>query len=708
MAAWRKNNPARAREHWRTKYWKKKGFPGFRGVALGGKDVTPEIRQRYHHLCALVHRLAYEYYIWAAPTVSDAEYDRLFDELKQIEKDHPELADPNSPTVRVGCSALSTFAKVAHQVPMLSLDKATTAEEVAALLGGHQGVIEPKVDGCSLSIRYVKGRLVQALTRGNGREGDDVTHNARTIRTIPLWLKKPLTIEVRGEVYMKYSDFAKMNEALAAAGEELAANPRNSASGALKLKDSKECAKVPLNFMACHILEPVEGYATQDAVLELLEELGFATTSALPLPIEECTTMFQSDVNLGSVPDIKEHIDNLDTSRKLQDFPTDGLVFKINDLAVQRELGNGTTAPRWAVAFKYPPEQVETRITQIEFTVGKTGKVTPVAILEPVLISGSQVSRASLCNGDELRRLKVDVGDSVLVEKSNEIIPKVVRVTKKHTRGKIAQMPTECPDCGAQLVPYEGMVDIFCVNPACTGQVEARMRYATGKQALDIDGCGEQTVKLLIQGGIHTLGDLFAATDFPYLKPAARKKLLAGRELALKAPFHRKLIACGIEGWGVQTCQDITQRFPSFDQLVDASDTNAIEPVPGIGPVRAASLRNYLQTWAEELVRLAELGFWKVTKRDQIENPAIRGKTFCITGGLPDCSREQAHAEILKRGGLVKSSVSRQLNYLVVGDAGGQNKASAALRWGTVCLTPEEFFKMMDWFPVAVNPEREH
>jgi DNA ligase (NAD+) len=698
MAQWRKANPLEAREQWRRAYWRGKGYPGYAGVALGLMNVPKEIRKKVLKLREQIHQWNHDYYVWSLDTVSDAEYDRAFEELRGLEAKHPEMADPNSPTMRVGAPLTSSLAKVEHTTPMLSLDKVTTPQAVCKFFGKVGGVVEPKVDGASLAVRYVNGRLLQAVTRGDGKQGEDVTHNARTIQSLPLVLPKSLTIEVRGEVFVKLSDFAKMNAAKVAAGEEPASNPRNTASGALQLLKSESCAAVPLSFMACRVVERIPGYDTHDALLELLEELGFITTSALPLPVKDCMTMFQS-------------VGHLDASRRCQDFPTDGLVFKINDLKVQAELGEGTTAPRWALAFKYPPEQATTRVESIEFTVGKTGKITPVANLTPVLLSGSVVSRASLCNRNELQRLKVDTGDQVVIEKSNEIIPKVLKVAKKGSQ-KVAKMPDKCPACGEPVTEFKDYVDLFCMNPLCAGQLEARLVHATGKSALDIDGCGPALIGQLLEHGITSLAALLAAKDFPFLKPAARKKLREGTAAAARAPFWRKLMALCIDSWGEKTCQEVAARFLEIQELLDndmVDEAKAIAALDGmrqnVGKNAAAAWDQFFSSHLEELDQLAATGFWKPCANTQIENPNIKGKAFCITGSLNGCERHVAHEAIRQRGGIVKSSVTRHTDYLVVGENSGGNKSAAAQRWSTRCLTPDAFFELMEWFPAFEKPD---
>lgn len=710
MRAWRNSNREHVRRLWRRTAWRRKGFNNYEGVALGGMETALEIQRQAKALRQQLSTWNHEYYVLAYSSVTDAEYDTRLEELKALEAAHPVLHDPNSPTQRVGAAAVAALGRVAHKLPMLSLEKVKAAGGVVQFFSGpHPGVIEPKVDGVSLDVAYVNGRLVQAATRGDGQVGQDVTPSARTIRTLPLVLRKSLTLHVRGEVFLKWSDFEKLNQRLEAQGEELSAHPRTAAAGALGLKHASEAARVPLSFLAYSVTGPVETrtLATHVDVLELLEELGFLTPLALPAPLESCESMFQTGFRLDDVAEVADRIARLEKARRVQDFPTDGLVFKVDDLAVQARLGLGTTFPKWAVAFKFQPDRVKTRLLAVTWTVGKTGKVTPVGAFEPVLLGGSRVARASLCNADEIGRLNVNVGDEVLVEKSNEIIPRIVAVAVKHSPGVVAAL-TVCPACGVALRRYAGLVDSFCVNRVCSAQVGARLLYAVGKSGLDIDGCGAQAVATCLASGVDTLAALMGERDFAFFKGALRKKMQAGVQKALEAPLWRKLSALCIEGWGRQTCQEVAARWPTFSGLLDAAgDGSQLQDV--VGAVRAAAFDAYANAQVADLVRLTEAGFFP-EQAAEVEG-TLQGQCFCITGALPGVgNRRDAEAEILKRGGLAKSSVTRAVKYLVVGTEAGSKKLDAARRLGTRCLTPDEFFDLLGWRPVVVatDPERDY
>ena len=707
MREFREKHRQHMRLIWRQEYWRKKGFTNYTGVALGGMEITPEIRREVEELRAKLHEWNFEYYVWMAGP-EDAVYDRAMERLKELEKQYPQLEDPNSPTCLVGAPLPTGDREVKHRVPMLSLDKAKTVQEVLKFFGkDYEGVVEPKIDGYSLSLRYVNGRLIQALTRGNGTEGSDVTPNARTIGSLPKVLRgsKKYTMEVRGEVFVKWSDFAKHNERLVAELEDALANPRN-AIAVISAKNPADTAKVPLSFAAYAIVGFNEGYTLEKHTdeLDLLEELGFITPSALPAPIQSCPAMYQVGLNLADPVEIASWIEQLDEARVLQDFPTDGLVFKINDLRTQNELGVGTTAPKWAVAFKYPPEQVKTKVLGIEWTVGKTGKVTPVANLEPVQVSGSTVARASLCNAREIKELGVNIGDEVILEKSNEIIPKIVSVVARHSQAPAAA-PTECPICHAKLQEYKGYVDIFCVSPKCKAQIEARLVYAVGKNALDIDGCGPQAIATFVAHGVTTLPELLKS-DCACFKGATKTKIQAGLAKALKAPFWRKLAALCIDTWGKVTCQEVATRWPTIGEFADASDTKQMAFILGADKTKEFNI--YMASRGAEFEALFDMNFFP-TEAEKIDG-GLAGKSFCITGTINGVGRPEVEEEIRKRGGVAKGSVSRKLDFLVVCEQPGTNKLTGARRWGTKILTADQLFEMMNWRPkiTASDPNPEY
>jgi DNA ligase (NAD+) len=664
-------------------------------------DAPIDVRREVAELRKNLHDWSFQYYVWSAGP-DDSVYDAAYARLQEIEKKYPGLEDPNSPTQRVG-APVPFGDKVKHKVPMLSLEKAKSPTEVAKFFDRDcEGVIEPKIDGLSLSLRYINGRLVQALTRGNGEEGQDVTPNARTIRSLPVMLRnKNLTLEVRGEVFMRWSHFEQLNKRLIEEQDQPLANPRNAASGALSLKSPLEVRKVPLSFIAYRIVGRVEGEKLErhTQVLELLEELGFMTCSNLPSPAGECPSMYQAGLRLNDLSEITAWVTTLDKARRLQDFPTDGLVFKVDDLSVQHELGVGTTAPKWAVAFKYPPDQVKTRIKGIEWTVGKTGKITPVAEFEPVVVSGSTVARASLCNAAEIKRLGVNVGDEVMIEKSNEIIPKVITVVAKHSKHP-AQPPKTCPVCSSAIHSFEGYVDVFCTNPGCQAQAAARLTYAVSKNALDIDGCGPQAITTFVAHGVVTLPALLTS-DCACFKGATKTKLQAGLKKAMTVPLWRKLSALCIDGWGRTTCQEVATRWPALPLLLDAQDNKELDFI--VGEAKAKELSSYMKSHEAELGELLDLGYFPV-EAVVATTGALNGKSFCITGSLvtgegEEVGRAEAQEQIENRGGIAKNSCTSKTDFLVVGETPGNNKLAAARRWGTKTISADQLFDMLDWRP---------
>lgn len=468
------------------------------------------------------------------------------------------------------------------------------------------------------------------------------------------------------------------------------------------MKSPADAAKVPLSFIAYQLISRDMEFERHSEMLAELEEFGFITPSALPPAIGDSPSMYQHGFRLDDINEIRSWVTQLDKARRVQDFPTDGLVFKVDELKIQQELGTGTTSPKWAVAFKYPPDQVKTRIKAIQWTVGKTGKITPVAEFEPVIVSGTKVARASLCNPNEIKQLGVNVGDEVIIEKSNEIIPKVISVAVRHSKHP-AEPPKKCPVCGGEIQHYAEYKDVFCVNSSCKAQAEARLIYAVSKNALDVDGCGPQAISLLVAAGVNNLPALLKS-DCACLKGATRKKVLESLKKAMGAPFWRKLSALSIDMWGKNTCQAVATRWPTMNALVDALDALKDKPKDKsdkflddiIGEKQVEELGVYLQAHNGELLALCEQGFFPDTAEEQ--DGTLAGKTFCITGEV-GIQRHIAEEEIRKRGGLTKSSVSRKVDFLVVGNDPGANKQAAARRWGTKCLTPDELFEMMSWRP---------
>lgn len=651
----------------------------------------------------LIRQYDHYYYVLDAPQIEDVKYDKLYKELADLEAKHPELYEPNSPTKRIGGIGSSGFVKTKHERKMLSLPNAYSPKEVLGFFNvGEEVVLEPKIDGLSLKLIYKEGQLFKAVTRGNGEFGDDVTENARTIVSIPLVLFSPIDIEVTGEVYMTYSTFNTLNEELEAEDSDQFANARNAAGGTLKLKNPAEVAKRKLSFVAHGCTTEFEEVNTQMDLIEMLEGQGFQTTFMLPV-LQSCKTVADKLV-LTDEKIIQRMIAEADIQRKFLNLATDGLVFKLNDLAKQRELGEGSKYPNWACAFKYPPQRLATTLLDVTLQVGKSGKITPVAELKPVILSGTLVKRASLCNQDEIDRLGVNIGDEVYTEKSAEIIPKVMGVAEKVTDG-VYTLPDACPCCSTTLVKPKGKVDWFCPNRDCGDQVYARLRHATGKGALDIDGCGEAMIRELMKHGVRKLSDVFTVEHLDFLKTAARKKFTEGREAAKSQPFWRQLHALGIEGIGQTTCQEISAQWTSLISIFDELDKFRTL----FGEVAFNSFIEYYEREEAELNRLEQNGLRFETQQAAIGK--LTGKVFAITGAMMSGSRDQVVRRIEAAGGMVKANVSKKCHYLVLGAEAGTIKPGKAEKLGVPVITEEKFYELMgEAMPIAtgVDPEREY
>lgn len=651
--------------------------------------MSDNVKKRIFQLRQELNEHNYNYHVLNAPVLTDAEYDKLFMELVDLENHNPALRDVNSPTARVGFASPSSFQKVKHRSKMLSLENAFTPNDIMKFFDVREVVTaEPKIDGFSLELTYENGALVQAATRGDGSTGDDVTANVRTIQTVPLVLTKPINLRIRGEVYMTFSTFNRLNMELVNAGEDQFANTRNAASGTIKLKDPTEVARRNLSFVAYGTPDEIKGVETQEKLIEWFQMMGF--NSITTLPVSESVELPPLVIEIEDKVQVEEMIERMDVYRKQLDLATDGLVLKINSLAKQRELGEGTRAPNWAIAFKYPPERKATVLKAITLTVGKTGKITPLAELEPLSLAGTVVTYASLCNADEVGRLNCNVTDKVWVEKSAEIIPKIMGVSQKNARTPW-KMPQKCPCCSTALVREEGKVDYYCPNYDCDEQVLARLRHALGKACLDVEGCGDVTVKELMAHGIRSLSDFFAAPDFDWMKPAARKKVMESREKAKHATLWRKLHALGIDGFGRTLCQEVSARWNALYAMVD--DLPELEKL-----LRETDYKAFIEFMQkpeneEELNRLDALG---VTFENDVKSSGpLTGKFFVITGTLMSGRRDDVIRRIEEAGGTVKSGVTKSVHYLVAGDDCGRTKTEAALKNGTIVINEEQLYQLM-------------
>jgi DNA ligase (NAD+) len=650
------------------------------------KMMNSNTKARHSALVSQLTTANQEYYGLSRPSLTDQAYDDLMKELRALEETHPELKSPI--TTQVGHEQ-GIGQKVKHLRPMQSLDNVFSPDELRKFFKtDYQIIWEPKVDGLSLSLHYEDGRLVKAVTRGDGVEGEDVTHNAMVIHSVPKKIHLKEAIEVRGEVFIAKADFASLVAEMIQEGDEPFANARNAASGSLKLKDSEEAAKRKLQFVGyagfglsrCH---------TQTEICTELRGLGFRTTTTTPIP------MF-------SIND--EMMRNIDGVRKELDFDTDGVVFKIDDLAIREEIGIGSKSPKWACAYKFPPEEGVTKLSSIVLQVGRTGTINPVAILQPITLNGAVVQRASLCNFDEIKRLDIAYGDDVIVIRAAEVIPKVTGVKCKAANRIPIQIPTHCPSCSSTLVKDPELVAYFCpAIETCPAQAFERLAHAVNKTSLDWDGFGSAQVQDFVNRGMTRLSSIMKAaeSELSWMKPAAKKKFLSERERIKTVPLWRKLHALGVNSIGKTFCKELSFKYGNIFAL--AEDYEGVKFI--VGPNRAKVLFEFLAREADELERLDKLGYSFEDKKEETAQTKATGKSFVITGTLITGSREDVSAKIEQAGGVAKSSVGKTTDYLVVGESPGNNKTSAATKHGTKIISEEELYTLLGLdFKVASNP----
>jgi DNA ligase (NAD+) len=643
--------------------------------------MDPAVLARYAALRKEVEQANFEYHNAAGSTLSDAEYDAKVAEMRKMESEHPELAK-GSPLKKVGAKPVGP--KVKHVRRMLSLDNVFTPDEANSFIKTSAAKVwEPKIDGLSLSLIYAKGRLSRATTRGDGTEGDDVTHNAMVIPSIPKMISTQLDIEVRGEVCIFRDDFEALVAEMTAEGDEPFANARNAASGSLKLKDSSECAKRKLSFIAYQSFG--SKVTSHIEMIQELQHLGFQT------PARWSKTYMDTFVEVT-----QQLADAMDAERRSMPFDTDGAVIKVNDFKVRAELGEGTKSPKWAVAYKFAPEEGVSVLEAVELPIGRTGVITPVAILSPVLLNGATVRRASLCNWDEIARLDIAVGDEVVVVRAAEVIPKVIRVHKKSEKRKEISMPTSCPCCGGAILKDDDVVAIRCTNLNCNEQVFQRLSHAVAKTSLDWDGCGDaQIAELMTKGKCRFLSDFFAIGDVSWMGSAAKTKFLAERERVKGVPLWRKLHSLGLEGIGKTFCQELAVKYGDLLKMLD--DRAGVIAI--VGPNRADKLFAQIDLLADEIGRLDELGFKFVEVQTDKRQTKATGKQFVITGTLTTGSRDKVSERIEQAGGIVKSSVSAKTDYLVVGEDPGGNKTAGAKKHGTKVITEDELYQILELDP---------
>ncbi len=655
---------------------------------------------RYHN---------YRYYVLDEPVISDAEYDALMRELRNLEAAHPELVTPDSPTQRVGAPPSEQFAKVQHAVPMLSLANAFDEAGIRAwydrtlrLLGSDAPVafvVEPKIDGLAVTLIYRDGVLVRGATRGDGETGEDVTANLRTIPSIPLRLRLfadgadattnlpaiPPLLEVRGEVYMRIADFVRLNEQLAASGEKVAANPRNAAAGSLRQKDPAVTARRPLRFFAYGVgqIEGVE-VQTQWETLQYLRALGF--------PVNRDARRFER------FEEALAYCREWMTRRDELEYEVDGVVVKIDSFAQQSELGVVGRDPRWAIAFKFPAREAVSRLLDIVVNVGRTGVITPNAVIEPVNIGGVTVRNASLHNADYIAERDIRIGDYVIVKRAGDVIPYIVGpiVARRDGSERVWQMPATCPACGTPLERAEGEVAYRCPNfGICPAQITRRIEHFVSRSAMDIAGVGEKQVQLFVERGwVKDVADLYLLTPEHFngiegYGPKRITNLLNAIAESKDRPLHRLIVGLGIRYVGEVVAQILADRFGSLDALAAAS-ADEIDDLEGVGPAIAASVAAYFARPESKalIAKLKRVGVRTEAKGSAAaaKGDALAGKTFVITGTLPSLSREEASALIAAHGGKVSGSVSKKTDYLVVGSDPGGTKLTKAQELGIPML----------------------
>lgn len=651
----------------------------------------------------LLDRANEAYYQQAAPFISDREFDEALKRLEMLEKEYG-LDTAGSPTTRVGGTPSSQFPTVRHPVPLLSLDNTYNEEELREFdrrvrsslpETSFRYAAELKFDGAAIRLRYEGGQLVLGATRGSGTEGDDITANLRTISDIPLTLAgdPPGVVEVRGEAYMEKQAFVRLNEHREEQGLSTFANPRNSTAGSLKMQDPREVARRPIRFFAFD--GTFEGGrdggtpSTHERTLQRLTDLG--------LPVCEHVAV------CDSIDQVLEFIRRWDSERHFLPYETDGVVVKVNEENFRSELGHTAKSPRWAIAYKYEAQQAKTTLLDITLQVGRLGTITPVAELDPVLLAGTTVKRASLHNEEEIHRKDIRIGDEVIVEKAGEIIPQVVSVANPERTGRPApfRIPTACPACHEPLVKFEGEVAWRCVNPQCPPQIHERITHFASRGAMDIDGLGEAIVEQLIQNGlIHTYSDLYSLSEqdlIPLDRMGAKSasNLIHAIEDSKKQPLERLIFALGIRHVGRTVAKDLASHFHTMDALMHASEQELTE-ISSIGPAIAESVTRFfsLEKNRDVVESLRQAGLTFEAKAPDKASDVLKGKTFVLTGTLPTLSREQASQLIEANGGKTSGSVSKKTDYVVAGDAAG-SKLEKARTWKIPVLGEQDLLDMI-------------
>lgn len=655
-----------------------------------------EPKQRIEELTKLLNDAGYRYYVLDDPTMPDFEYDRLLRELEDLEKANPELALPDSPTKRVGGQAVNTFGEVTHAVPLMSLQDVFSLEELDDFLvrtkeavPGAQFSVEPKIDGLSVALEYVDGRFVRGATRGDGNVGEDVTENLRTIRSIPMALEgAPARLIVRGEVFMPKKTFHALNEALEENGEKTFANPRNAAAGSLRQKDPKVTAKRKLDILVFNVqLAEGKTFLSHAETLEYLKSLHF---KVIPYKL------------LSDVEKISKEVIRINEEREKLSCDIDGAVIKLDDLAARERLGNTAKFPRWAVAYKYPPEEKETLVEDIVIQVGRTGVLTPKAVVAPVRLAGTTVTNATLHNQDFISRLDIRIGDTVRIRKAGEIIPEILEVnlSKRPEGTQPYLLPKKCPVCGAAVERDEDGAFLRCTGAECPAQLSRNIAHFVSRDAMDIEGLGSAIVDSLIEkGAIRSPADIYYLTmdELSGLWKSGTKaaqKLLDAIAASKNQDVSRLIFALGIRQVGAKTGKSLAAAFGSLDKLMEAT-LEELTQVPDIGEVTAESICEWFaQPQSRHMVRrLKEAGVNFESKR-VVTDTRFAGKTIVLTGALSRFTREEATEKIELFGGKASGSVSKKTSFVVAGENAG-SKERKARELGIPVLTEDEFLEML-------------
>jgi len=669
------------------------------------KAAPASLRKEAEKLRESIRYHEYRYYVLDDPEISDAAFDRLMERLKEIEAEYPDLRTPDSPTVRVGGAPREGFQTVRHARAMLSLDNAFSYDALRdfdrRVREGSgrdkiEYVTEHKFDGLSISLQYEDGVLVRGVTRGDGTTGEDVTPNVRTIRSVPLRVNGDLLkknklkadFEVRGEIMMSRKAFEALNRAQEQSGGKIFANPRNAAAGAVRVLDPAITAQRRLDFFAYYLLhEGKAPFSRHSESLQVLKQLRFRASDDWEL--------------CQGIDEVVEYCEKWDSRREKLPYEVDGVVIKVNSTAIQEELGFTAKAPRWAIAYKYPARQETTVVNDIVVQVGRTGALTPVAVLEPVQVGGVTVSRSTLHNMDEIERLGLQIGDTVLIERAGEVIPHVLKVVKEGKHRRPFLMPKECPECGSKIHRREGEVAYRCVNAACPAKRKESLLHFAGRHAMNIDGLGEKIVDQLVDKGlVKDVADLYSlkTEEVAALERMAEKSaqnLLDEIEGSKKNSLARLIYALGIQFVGERTGQLLAEHFSSLEELASAKQEQ-LEEVSEVGPKVAQSIVEFFSEPANrQLVqKLAKAGVRPMSEKPQTKSNKLAGKTFVFTGGLANRAREEAGEIVKQHGGRVVSSVSKKTDYVVVGTDPG-SKYDKAKELGVRILNETEFEKLV-------------